>query len=437
MAEKDCGSMHWAKNGELMRKTDLDNNISGAADSKRNFILFTIAIFASFAVFGLSDMIRGTVLPRIQADFSLTELHLGIMLAVSSSGYLLTCTLTAALARRIGIKSCHILGLALIVVSGAAIYLAPNFAAVLLGFFLLNLAFGMLEISVGVIAAKIFTKNTGTMMNLAHFAFGAGAVFAPIISTGIMAARFGDQVLSWRHVYLIALCFAIVPVIPLLLGRLKKGDDGRKKLNHTALLGKPAMWMVGMILFLGVVGEAGIASWFVSYLEVTLGFTGEQSALNMTMYFITFTLARLILGPFIDRIGFMNSLIIATGFAAVMITLGVVFGEGGRVMIILSGVGIAPIFPTVMAVVAKLFSDTIELAMTTIMTMLGVLMIPANILVGGVISQSRVIFTDRYGEAGAAMAFSAGFLIFGIAAFLAFAFALTLRIRQKRLGKLV
>ena len=181
--------------------------------NKRNYILFTVGIFLTFLIFGFSDNIRGTAIPRIQAEFFLSELHLGLLLAINSVGYLIGCTLTTSISDKIGIKYSHILGLVLIAVAGVFIFFAPNFPLVMASFFAMSFGFGVVEISVGVLAAKIFTKNTGTMMNLAHFAFGAGSVIAPMISTTIMMARFGSQIASWRYVYLIALSFALIPTV--------------------------------------------------------------------------------------------------------------------------------------------------------------------------------------------------------------------------------
>jgi len=416
----------------------MGNDNSGKnTQQKRNYILFTIAIFASFAIFGLSEGIRGPAVPRIQAEFMLTELHLGLLLALSSAGYLVACTLTAKLAGKIGIRYCHVLGLILISLSGVSIFFAPSFIMVLVGFFLMNIGFGALDIATGVLSAKIFVKNTGTMMNLTHFAFGAGAVIAPIISTSIMTARFADQVSSWRYVYLIALSFALIPAIPLLLGRLKNSEHGSGKSGYRDMLKKPSIWLVTLVLFFGLIAESGIASWFVAYLESSYAFTSERAALFLTLYFVSFMVARLVLGPFIDKLGFINSLAVATAFAGIMIILGVIFGSRGSVLIVLSGIGVAPIFPTVMAVIAKLFADTIERAMTTILTLIGALIIPANFLVGGIINQSRVVFTASHGEAGLTMAFSVGFLLFGFACFVSCVFILILRHRQKKAGKLV
>jgi len=414
-----------------------NNKLSNSSNEKRNYILFTIAVFSSFAIIGVADILRGAVNTNIQIEFSLTEFQLGMLFAVNAAGYLLGCTVTGFISEKIGIKICHIFGMLLITLGGICIFFSPSFPILLISFFVLNFAFGALEIANGVIAAKIFTKNTGTMMNLAHFSFGAGAVFAPMVSTAIIAAQFGTEITAWRYVYLIATAFALLPIIPVILGRLHKERKSKKKTGYLAIVKKPTIWLVFIILSLGLVSETGVANWFANHLVSSFGFESDTARLFLTLYFVCFTLGRLVLGPFIDRIGFINSLAIATAVAGIFITIGLILGERGAVFIVLSGFGVAPIFPTVMAVIAKLFSDAIESVMTTILTLVGIFAIPSHFLIGGVINQARISFTATHGEAGVAMAFSSGFILFAASCFFACIFSLVLRNRQKKTGKLV
>jgi len=304
-------------------------------------------------------------------------------------------------------------------------------------FFVLNLGYGILEISLGVAAATTFTENTGAIMNLAHFFYGAGAVFAPVISTSLMAARFGGTVLGWRYMYLILLSSAFIPMAPALIGRVKQRGNTGNKPEFVLMLKKKEYWLIVMVLALGVICEAGVAAWFANYLEKAHSFTGERAALWLTLFFACFTVSRLIFGPAIDRIGFVNSLAVMTAFAGVMIVSGVLLKGAGTVLIIVAGAGVAPVFPTVMAAIAKLFSDAIDTAMTAVMTAMGIIMAPANLLIGSIINRSRLAFTAAYGDAGVGMAYSAGFLFFGICCFGSAVFAMVLRRRLKLKALLV
>ena len=413
------------------------DNLTKPYGRGRSYIIIAITIYAAYAVFGFSDSARGPAIPRIQEEFGLTELQLGILMTVNAIGYLIACSYTAVLAKKIGMKTCLIIALAVAAASGALICFSPSFMMLVLAFFVLNLGFGMMEISLGVIAATTFTKNTGTMLNLAHFFYGAGAVFSPVVSTSLMAVRFGGRILGWRYMYLIVLSFALIPVIPAMIGRLKKQDYDKKKTGYPALLKKTALWLTIMIFALSVTCEVGIVAWLVNFLEKAYSYTNERAALYLTLFFICFTLARLVIGPITDKIGFINSLTIMSAFAGIMITAGVLGGEAWAPLLFIAGIGIAPIFPTMMAVTAKLFSDEIDLAMTAITTIMGIIMVPANLLVGSIIHQTRPVLTSIYGEDGVRLAYSAGYLFLGLCCFGAFVFIMLLRRKQKKAGQLV
>jgi len=410
---------------------------TGPLERKRNFILFTIAVFLSLAVLGLAENTRGTALPRIQEEFSLTEMHLGVLLAVNATGYLAACTFTAALARRIGFKYTLVSGLAIIALSGSCVCYAPGFAVLVLGFFVINVGFGMLDVSTGVIGATIFTKRTGTMMNLAHFFYGAGATLSPVVSTSLMAVRFGDVLFGWRYTYLLVLGLALIPAIPTLIGRLQRqGRDGKAG-GYARLLKRPALWLLALFLAFELVAESGVSAWLVNFHEKAFSFSEERAALRLTVFFVCFTSARLLLGPLIDRIGLLRALVIAPLFAGAMITIGVLGGERGAPLLLVAGIGIAPMFPTVMAVIAKLFAGEVDRAITAVMTSIGIVYVPTTFLLGVVINQARVVLTEAHGEAGVGMAYSAGYLFLGLCCFAAFAAALVLRALQKKAGRLV
>jgi len=142
-------------------------------NAKQNHTILAITIFTGFLIFGFSENIKGPAIPRMQAEFALGEWEIGLLLAVNSFGYLLACFYTASMCRKIGLKQTLIICLLLMALSGAGICFSPNYPVLVLSYFAMYSANGMLEITLGIMAAKIFTKNTGTFMNLSAFFYGA------------------------------------------------------------------------------------------------------------------------------------------------------------------------------------------------------------------------------------------------------------------------
>ena len=407
------------------------------SDNNKRNTLFTIAIFASFLIYGFYGNIKGPALPRMQADFNISELQLGFLLAMNSIGYLIACSFTTTLARIISIKTCLISALIIIIISGVCICFTPNYIVLVLSYSLLSIGGGMLEVSQNVIAATIFTGNTGTMMNLSHFFYGAGSIFSPVISTSLMMAKFGDQILSWRYLYLIVLSFAIIPLIPALFGRLEKRDYSAKKANYGKILKNPLLWLIVLTLSFGLIGEMGVGAWFVNFLEKAHGFTVEKAALQLTLFFVCLTASRLIFGPLIDKIGLINSLAISTAFSGLMIVIGVLIGEKGVVLLVIAGAGVAPIYPTGMALISKLFAEELDIAMTLVLTVMGILLAVSSFLLGGIVQLARSLFTTADGVENVGMAYAAGYIFLGVCCLISFALVMKLRSNQKKADNLV
>ena len=403
--------------------------------NKKNTILL-ILLFVSMMFLGIVDNVRGPALPRIQADFDITAFHLGLIMAFSATGYLTASAFTAVLGRRIGMTSCLICALAFVAITGVFISVTPGFVFLLFGFLMLNIGAGMIDVSLNIIVGSAFTENLGSRMNVIHCFYGVGSIFAPIISTSIMMARFGEQLYGWRAMYLIVMSFAIVPAVLAIISKYKLKPGTKESADYATILRMPKLWLLVATLTIGLIAEAGLASWTVIYLERAHNFAPDRAALFLAFYFICFTLSRLFMGRFIDKVGIVNSLIILTTLAGVLVTTGVLLGAPGAPLIVATGIGISPLFPTVMAAIARLFHAEVDRAMTAIITSMGTLMIPAHLLIGAIIQISRQAFAPAHGEDAIRLAYSTGFLFIGVAAFLSATVALVLRRRLKRDGEL-
>lgn len=401
-----------------------------------SYIPAIITLFLSFFLFGLSENIKGPALPRMQADFALREVQIGWLLALNSVAYLLACFYTSALARKIGLKLTNIISCVLMTGAGVMMFFAGNYPLLMAAYFTINLGNGMLEITLGIMAAKIFTKNTGTLLNLSHFFYGLSSIIAPLSATGLMKLKVGAQALDWGGMYLVMMALSLIPAGFALYARFPK-TGGAEHSNSTSLLAymkKPLAWMIIFVLSFAVVGEMSVGSWLVNFLEKSYGLDSITASGALTGFFVTFTLARLLLGPVIDRIGFVRSIILGSAFSAVTVILGVLLGKAGIFLLILSGVGIAIIYPTIMAVLAKVYADCIDSAMTITLTAMGMVTVLGNIAVGAIVEVLINAFSPSIGSTGGtALGYRIGYLFIGVCCLIAMLGAIALyRILKKR-----
>ncbi|WP_245809633.1 MFS transporter [Cohnella massiliensis] len=406
--------------------------------SRTNYLLLLLVVFGGFLIFGFSENIKGPAIPRMQTDFGLNEGQLGLLLSLNSLGYLLACSFTSALSNKIGIKLTGIIAFVAMAASGVLMYISASYASLSASYFLLYIANGMLEIGLAIMAARIFTKNTGTMMNLSHFFYGLSSTVAPIFAASMMGWQFGGGELGWRGMYLIMLMLSLLPVIPSLFGRFPEGDrGGEHRISVRGLLRDPIAWLIVAVLSFGVVSELAVGSWLVYFLEKAYGWdTGDASGM-LSVFFLCFMLSRLLVGPITDKIGYTVSVMIFSAFSGLCSLAAIAIGEKGAVLFAIAGIGIAPIYPTVMAMLSKRYAGGVDTAITFTVTLMGIASVVGNLLIGYIIEWVRQLFSARGTAGSELLGLQAGYGFIAVLALLCSATCLLLYVRLRQRQELV
>lgn len=407
--------------------------------TKRNYTWQVLTVFIGFLVFGFSENIRGPAIPRIQTDFRLSEMQIGTLLSLNSLGYLLACSFTAILVRKWGVKITSLLAFGSMAVSGILIYFSNNYPVLSGSYFFMYVGNGMLEIALAILGAQIFVKNTGTMMNLSHFFYGLSSTVAPIIASGLMTVTVFGHTLDWRGMYLVMLMLSVIPMIPALMARFPDQDiQEGERIPVKTLMRDPILWMVVVILSFGVISELAVGGWLVNFLEKAYGWSTDSAARMLSAFFLCFTLARLFIGPVTDKIGFTLSLIILSGFTAVCTVAAIVVGEPGAILFAIAGAGIAPVYPTIMALIAKRYGKNSDTAITFIVTIMGFGTVVGNYLIGAIIEGIKVVVAASYGsEVGLLRGLQAGYAFIALCALVCSLSSLVLYRYLKRRGELL
>lgn len=393
----------------------------GSRGQKRyNAVMLLFVVFGGFLIFGFSENIKGPAIPRIQADFTLNELQLGLLLALNSLGYLVACSFTGALSNKIGIKLTGILAFGSMALSGVFMYASVNYAFLSASYFLMYIGNGMLEIGLAIMAARIFTRNTGTMMNLAHFFYGLSSTAAPIIASSMMGWNLTGGPLGWRGMYLIMLSLSLLPVIPSLIGVFPKDQsEAGGRLSFRRYMKDPVAWLIVAVLSFGVVSELAIGSWLVNFLEKAYGWSVEAASGMLSAFFLFFMLSRLLVGPITDKIGYTLSILIFSAFSGICSLAAIILGEQAAVLFAVAGIGIAPIYPTVMALLAKRYPNGTDVAITFTVTLMGIASVIGNLLIGVIIDGVRSLASSAGDFANSQiLGLQAGYAFIGILALL-------------------
>ncbi|MEH7095534.1 MFS transporter [Neobacillus vireti] len=406
--------------------------------SKYNYYLLISIVFGGFFIFGLSENIKGPAIPVLQNQLQLSQSQIGILLALNSLGYLLACSFTSALSNKIGIRWTGIIAFLSMALAGVLIYLSVNYATLSASFFLLYIGNGVLEIGLGIMAARIFKKNTGTMMNLSHFFYGLSSTVAPTIAASIMGWHVFGEEIGWKGMYLFVLLFSLLPIIPSVAGKFpEETHEIEKTTSYRSLIRDPVAWLIVAVLSFGVVSELAVGSWLVQFLVKAYRWNIQDASRMLSMFFLFFMLARLFLGAVTDKIGFTLSIIIASAFSGICSLAAILTGEKGAILFAISGVGIALIYPTVMALLAKRYPKGTGSAITFTVTLMGIASVIGNLIIGFIIDLVSKMFKGVNGAVNEVVGLQAGYGFIAALALLCSVCSLILYIILKKKNELI
>ncbi|MBB6217122.1 fucose permease [Anaerosolibacter carboniphilus] len=343
--------------------------------------MLIVLTFGLMLAQGCIDNIRGVLIPSIKEAFMVSYTSIATMMLVTTFGYILATFTGGMMTDKIGQKKVILTGfgfilIAILGISTAGIYYLFVFSMLLLGY-----GIGLLTIGASTLAPIIFIKNQGIMMNLMHFFYGVGATIGPRFAGGLLDAGF-----TWQSIYR----YSLIPVggvlVYFLLCKFPKIEEGEKeeKVSLLEILKNRRVILFSLIFGFYVASEVGLANWFATYLQYAKGMSELESASYLSLFFMIFTVGRLVGGFIAERVGYMRSIFLFVFSALCCITIGLFGGSNLTIVISIGGFFFSIIYPTVMVVLIKSFKKGLNSILGVVMTASSVINMTANWLIGRV-----------------------------------------------------
>src|SRR5215475_11333656 len=236
-------------------------------------MLILAAILAIF-VYGMIAAMLGTILPDLSARFNLTPQQNGTIASIQALGLIIASVGVGPLIDQQGKKVGLVLGLALITV---ALFLLPKsggYGSIMFYLFLLGIGGGIVVTGANALASDVNESSRATTLNLLNLFFGLGGLATPFISANLLSRN------SVKLCYLVAGLTALTLVIH--LATTMPGPSGGQSFVFSDIgpvLGKPALFLLALLLFLYVACEVGVWNWLAQHL-IAQG-VAESRALNI------------------------------------------------------------------------------------------------------------------------------------------------------------
>ena len=315
--------------------------------------LITAAILAIF-VYGMIAAVAGTIVPDVSKRFGLTPDQIGNVFLAQAIGLIIASVSVGPLLDNKGKKTGLLLGFVLIAMALFAVPNSTGYYMIMPFMLLLGLGGGIIVTAANALVSDISEERRASTLNLLNLFFGLGGFATPFIGTRLLN---GNTITLCYLIGVLAvatLVFHISTAMP-----PPTGERGFKFSEAGPLLGRPALFLLSLLLFLYVSCEVGVWNWLPKHLEAQ-GIAGST---------VGFALGLLIGRVVVSRILIKVPAVTVTLVAAVLMAI-TTYGmlqttdaTMAAVLVFLAGVAMAPVFPTTLAMVGDAFPRMTSTAM--------------------------------------------------------------------------
>jgi MFS transporter, FHS family, glucose/mannose:H+ symporter len=325
------------------------------------------AIAASFLLMGALAAAYGPLLEYLVRRFAISLPVAGEVFSAHFAGAVVgVVTYMWAMERVSGRLSIWV-ALGSIGVGCAGVALASSWPAFLVGAFMIGLGFGALDLGLNQLVAHSEGARRPALLNGLNAAFGFGAVAGPFL-----VSRLGQEHLSMLYMGAGVVAVALIPAAAGISGRLPVAE--RKGSGRPGIL--VGIFLVGYIFYVGT--EVGVGGWMTSHLE-SVGLRSLDAASLTSGFWLALAIGRLLAALIPERVPPPAVVIGGSAIASVALLVAL-SGRVAPFAYIVTGLAIAPVFPTGIAWIARLRpGDSRATSWLFPASMLGGVIIPGGI----------------------------------------------------------
>ncbi len=290
------------------------------------------AVMAAFALGGVTVSTWGPRLAELRADLGVGDATIGLVLAGVTVGSIAGLTASAAVLGWLGARRA-VCGMLWLVAVGVAVIglgagAAHSVPATAVGFVCVGFGIGAADVMINVEGAGVERAAGRTLMPLMHAAWSAGAIAGAGIGAACAALEVPVEGQFVGEAVLIAVVAAVaVRFLPPTTEAPDRSDRPPVAARVRAWLGgwgNVQLLLIGLVMLGVELGEGAANSWLTLAVRDGHGRPDAVAALFFVAFAVGETLARVVGGPLVDRIGRVRAVRLTTAVGAVGVGLFIV-----------------------------------------------------------------------------------------------------------------
>jgi fucose permease len=315
--------------------------------------LITFGAFISMSFIGMSRTFLGTALPAIRSSLELNILQAGTLTALLQLGFSIAVLVGGPISDIFKKQFILMLGCLLIGINLILFGLSEWFWINLFGITLIGIGGGLIESSSNPLLIQLFPGREVMVMNLHHFFFALGSLTGPLIMGAVLM-----RAIPWQWAYIGFGLFALSIFLFLLL---QKSSASRKKSSFETkqiknLLGENTFLLLFFVTFFNSGVQNGITFWMVTFLRDIKGLPISLASYSLFAFFACLALGRLFSSYLITRFHETTYLLVSSP------------GKWSIPFFALCGLGHSGVFPSLLGMTGKIYSELPGTAMGILAT---------------------------------------------------------------------
>lgn len=318
-----------------------DSATASAARAGRAMALIHIG----FLFVGISNTMLGPVLPLLSERWRLNDAQGGYLFTAQFTGAIAGSAISGALMNKLGVMAVLTMGYTGLAVSIATLALSPWLAGII-AIAAVGFSLGLTNPATNLLVSELNPERRAMALNVINLVWGIGAIACPALIS--ILAKSGNAA---RPLGMLAVGLALV-ALSLAFSRLpsfsvrseESAAPWRANLNSFVAL-------TGILIFLYVGTEVAVGGWIAAYTR-RIGATAESYwAVTPALFYSGMLTGRALASVLLRRLSEVRLIFLSliTTFGGILV---IILGQGLLTISVgaaLAGLGMAAIFPTVLA----------------------------------------------------------------------------------------
>jgi fucose permease len=313
-------------------------------------LIFTASLV--IFVYGMLASMLGTIVPGLGSRLALTNLEISYLALAQGIGLAATSLWAGALMDRTGKKPGIVLGLCASIAGLLLLSRAANLALSIIAMVVLGVAGSLVIVGANAIVSEVSDSRKASALNMLNLFVGLGGMATPFVAGNLLHSD------ATRVAYCGAVIAALALVITLASPMRGPAATPITGLSASVFL-DGRLYVLSLVTFLYTACEFGIWNWLPRFLMAS----GVSSAMALNILSLGFAC-----GILLGRLGaaallqnaspFSVTVMCALAMCATTFTmLHTTAPAVTAVVVFLAGIAMAPIFPTTIAIVARVFKQ--------------------------------------------------------------------------------